>query len=169
VLVATSVGEEGLDIPSADLVIFYEPVSSEIRTIQRRGRTGRRREGEVVVLIAEGTRDEGARAAAVRKEEFMHKSVRRVGRKLARGPHTDLSNLGRFEVVRDGHSIPAAEFVLDVRERHRARLARSDDTVASEQGRQAAATLPPGNFRPTGQVGLEHFAVAADEQNVPSE
>jgi Fanconi anemia group M protein len=169
VLVATSVGEEGLDIPSADLVIFYEPVSSEIRTIQRRGRTGRRREGEVVVLIAEETRDEGARAAAVRKEEFMHKSVRRVGRKLARGPHTDLSNLGRFEVVRDGHSIPAAEFVLDVRERHRARLAQSDYTVASEQGRQAAATLPPENFRPTGQVSLEHFAVAADEQNGPSE
>lgn len=169
VLVATSVGEEGLDIPSADLVIFYEPVSSEIRTIQRRGRTGRRREGEVVVLIAEETRDEGARAAAVRKEEFMHKSVRRVGRKLARGGHTDLSNLGRFEVVRDGHSIPAAEFVLDVRERHRARLAQSDDTVASEQGRQAAATLPPENFRPTGQVSLEHFAVAADEQNSPSE
>ena len=41
VLLATSIGEEGLDIPSADLVIFYEPVSSEIRTIQRRGRTGR--------------------------------------------------------------------------------------------------------------------------------
>jgi Fanconi anemia group M protein len=169
VLVATSVGEEGLDIPSADLVIFYEPVSSEIRTIQRRGRTGRRREGEVVVLIAEGTRDEGARAAAVRKEGFMHKAVRRVGRKLAKGPHTDLSNLGRFEVVRDNGSVPAAEFVLEVREGHRARLAQSDDTVTSEQGRQAAATPSPENFRPTGQAGLEQFAVAADERNDPSE
>lgn len=36
ILVATSVGEEGLDIPSVDLVIFYEPVPSAIRTIQRR-------------------------------------------------------------------------------------------------------------------------------------
>ena len=75
VLIATSVGEEGLDIPTADLVIFYEPVPSEIRTIQRRGRTGRHRDGDVVVLIAEDTRDEGARAAALRKEENMHRAV----------------------------------------------------------------------------------------------
>ena len=78
VLLATSIGEEGLDIPSADLVIFYEPVSSEIRTIQRRGRTGRRRLGEVIVLIAEGTRDEGAKAAALRREENMQRAVHRV-------------------------------------------------------------------------------------------
>ena len=41
VLVATSVAEEGLDIPSVDKVIFYEPIPSAIRSIQRRGRTGR--------------------------------------------------------------------------------------------------------------------------------
>ncbi len=57
-IVATSIGEEGLDIPEVDLVIFYEPVPSEIRFIQRRGRTGRKREGRVIVLIAKGTRDE---------------------------------------------------------------------------------------------------------------
>src|SRR5437879_11855317 len=44
VLVATSIGEEGLDIPQVDHVVFYEPVPSEIRQIPPRGRTGRRPE-----------------------------------------------------------------------------------------------------------------------------
>jgi len=34
VVVMTSVGEEGIDIPKVDYVIFYEPVSSAIRHIQ---------------------------------------------------------------------------------------------------------------------------------------
>lgn len=59
VLVSTSIGEEGLDIPAVDKVVFYEPVSSSVRDIQRMGRTGRQEEGEVYVLIAEDTRDEG--------------------------------------------------------------------------------------------------------------
>lgn len=71
-LVATSVAEEGLDIPSTDLVVFYEPVPSMIRTIQRRGRTGRARTGRVVVLVAEGTRDERLDRSARVKEKRMH-------------------------------------------------------------------------------------------------
>ena len=46
VLVATSIGEEGLDIPRVDLVIFFEPIPSAIRSIQRRGRTGRQEKGK---------------------------------------------------------------------------------------------------------------------------
>ncbi len=57
VLVATSVGEEGLDIPDTDLIIFYEPVPSEIRTIQRRGRTGRFRPGSVKILMFQDGRE----------------------------------------------------------------------------------------------------------------
>ena len=71
VLVMSSVGEEGLDIPEVDLVIFYEPVPSAIRTIQRRGRTGRQSKGEVIVLVTKNTRDEGYRWSAHHKENKM--------------------------------------------------------------------------------------------------
>ncbi len=156
VLVATSVGEEGLDIPSADLVVFYEPVSSEIRTIQRRGRTGRRRSGEVVVLIAEGTRDESAKDSARRKEEFMHKAARRVARGLRGSPHRDLSNLSRFSVSAGNGSGSAANFVLEARERHRGELVEEDKTPA-EGVRTVKEDLPPESFRPRGQTGLDQF------------
>ncbi|MFP4005430.1 MAG: helicase-related protein [Candidatus Hadarchaeia archaeon] len=75
-LVSTSVGEEGLDIPGVDLAIFYEPVPSEIRNIQRRGRTGRSGPGRVVVLIMKGTRDEAFYWSAVHKENRMKKVLR---------------------------------------------------------------------------------------------
>ncbi|MFW5983759.1 MAG: DEAD/DEAH box helicase [Halobacteria archaeon] len=75
VLVATSVAEEGLDIPEVDLVVFYEPVPSEIRAIQRRGRTGRKRAGRVVVLIAKDTRDEAYFWSAKRKEDRMEREI----------------------------------------------------------------------------------------------
>ena len=52
-LVATSIGEEGLDIPSVDLIFFFDVVDI-IRGVQRMGRTGRARDGKVVVLATEG-------------------------------------------------------------------------------------------------------------------
>ena len=76
VLIATSVGEEGIDIPATDLVLFYEPVPSEIRSIQRKGRTGRARAGRVVVLMAKGTRDEAYYWISDRKEKTMNRQMR---------------------------------------------------------------------------------------------
>lgn len=58
VLVATRVGEEGLDIAEVNQVIFYDNVPSSVRFIQRRGRTGRKDTGKLVVLIAKNTIDE---------------------------------------------------------------------------------------------------------------
>jgi len=75
VLIASSVGEEGLDIPSVDYVIFYEPIPSEIRSIQRRGRTGRAKKGFVKVLIAKGTRDEAYLYSSKSKERKMRKII----------------------------------------------------------------------------------------------
>jgi len=74
--VATSVAEEGLSIPAVDLVIFYEPVPSEIRTIQRRGRTGRTESGRVIFLITKDTRDEWYYWSAYHKEKRMKKILK---------------------------------------------------------------------------------------------
>ncbi|MFX1563449.1 MAG: DEAD/DEAH box helicase, partial [Promethearchaeota archaeon] len=87
VLVATSVGEEGLDIQECDLVVFYEAVPSAIRLIQRRGRTGRTRPGRVIVLVALGTRDQGYYWVAIRREAQMKellKEMRKMSREIAR-------------------------------------------------------------------------------------
>jgi Fanconi anemia group M protein len=75
VVVMSSVGEEGLDIPSVDLVIFYEPVPSAIRTIQRRGRTGRHSVGRIITLVAKDTIDVAYRWSVARKEKNMYKAL----------------------------------------------------------------------------------------------
>jgi Fanconi anemia group M protein len=82
VLVGTSVTEEGLDIPKVPLVIFYEPIPSAIRTIQRRGRTGRHESGKVIVLMALETRDVGYKWSAHHKEKRMHRTLDKIKRKL---------------------------------------------------------------------------------------
>jgi ERCC4-related helicase len=103
-LVSTSVAEEGLDIPATDLVVFYEPIPDVIRTIQRRGRTGRARSGRAVVLVAEGTRDVGLNKGAVGRERRMHTMLERVQSEVAHGerlappePHRVQRVLGEFE------------------------------------------------------------------------
>jgi ERCC4-related helicase/ERCC4-type nuclease len=81
-LVATSVAEEGLDIPSTDLVVFFEPIPSEIRSIQRKGRTGRKHAGRVVILIAKGSKDEAYYWTSSRKEKIMLKTMKNLNQEL---------------------------------------------------------------------------------------
>ena len=75
VLVATSIAEEGLDIPEVNEVIFYEPVPSAIRSIQRAGRTARLMKGSLKILITKGTRDQTYHYVANAKERKMHKAI----------------------------------------------------------------------------------------------
>lgn len=84
VLIATSVAEEGLDIPSTDLVVFYEPIPSEIRVIQRRGRTGRKMPGKVIILITKGTSDEAYYWASKRREKRMRYELEFIRSKLTK-------------------------------------------------------------------------------------
>jgi len=81
VMVASSIGEEGLDIPKVDTVIFYEPVPSEIRSIQRRGRAARLKEGEVIILMTKGTKDEYYYYASKNKERKMKNILSKMQRK----------------------------------------------------------------------------------------
>lgn len=78
ILISTSVAEEGMDIPAVDLVILYEPVPSEIRMIQRRGRTGRKKMGRMMVMITEKTRDEAYYWSSIQKENKMKKHLQKA-------------------------------------------------------------------------------------------
>ncbi|PUA31601.1 MAG: hypothetical protein B9J98_05930 [Candidatus Terraquivivens tikiterensis] len=82
VLIATSIAEEGLDIPEVDHVVFYEPVPSEIRYIQRRGRTGRRVAGKVTIIIAEDTVDEAFYWSSISRAKKMRQIISQLDRKL---------------------------------------------------------------------------------------
>ncbi|MEI6058597.1 MAG: DEAD/DEAH box helicase, partial [archaeon] len=75
VIAATSIGEEGLDIPEVNEVIFYEPVPSAIRSIQRRGRTARLMPGSLKILVTKNTRDEVYHYSSKAKEKRMHKVI----------------------------------------------------------------------------------------------
>ena len=77
-LIATRVGEEGLDISEVNLVIFYDNVPSSIRFVQRKGRTGRKDKGRLIVLIAKNTIDETYYFIGKRKIE----SAKNMGNKL---------------------------------------------------------------------------------------
>ncbi len=122
VLVATSVGEEGLDIPSTDMVIFYEPVPSEIRTIQRRGRTARRRKGKVVILITKDTRDEAYYWSSKRKEKKMHKNLMRLRDDL----ETEISVGDPMDVDKKGYKVVGKKSKKNLKKEQKKKDTRED-------------------------------------------
>jgi Fanconi anemia group M protein len=75
ILLATQIGEEGLDIEETSAVIFYEPIPSAIRKIQRTGRTARTKPGKVIVLMTKDTRDEAYHWSSYHKEVKMKKML----------------------------------------------------------------------------------------------
>ena len=88
-LVSTSIGEEGLDIPEVNTVIFYEPIPSAIRAIQRAGRTARLMEGKLIILITKDTRDETFYYVSRSREKKMHKIIGEIKEKLKNGNKID--------------------------------------------------------------------------------
>jgi Fanconi anemia group M protein len=91
VLVSTSIGEEGLDLPEVAEVIFYEPVPSAIRKIQRSGRTARMHNGSLKILVTKKTRDEAYHYASISKEKRMYKAIENIKQELD-GERLDLTD-----------------------------------------------------------------------------
>jgi len=119
VLVATSVAEEGLDITECDLVIFYDVVPSEIRYIQRKGRTGRKKPGEVIILMAQGTRDEGYYWAARKKQGEMHRilgELQEISRKKFRRFDNSQTHIDKFVSQEKKERKVEFEIIVDHRE-----------------------------------------------------
>ena len=85
IICATSIAEEGLDIPEVNAVIFYEPVPSAIRKIQRTGRTARLMKGKLIILITKDTLDEIFHYTSKAKEKKMYSSIESIKKDLDKG------------------------------------------------------------------------------------
>lgn len=85
VLCATCIAEEGLDIPEVNTVIFYEPVPSAIRAIQRAGRTARLNKGKLIIMITKHTRDESFFYVSRAREKKMKTAIEGIKNDLNNG------------------------------------------------------------------------------------
>ena len=90
VICATSIAEEGLDIPEVNSVIFYEPIPSAIRSIQRRGRTARLMKGKSIVLLTLDTLDEIFYYTSMSREKRMYSSIESIKDELDSGKELKL-------------------------------------------------------------------------------
>ncbi|MEK6957557.1 MAG: DEAD/DEAH box helicase [archaeon] len=153
-LIASSVAEEGLDIPEVDLVVFYEPVPSEIRMIQRRGRTGRKSEGKAIVLMTRDTRDEAFYYASRAKERKMHSTLKQL-----QSPHAIPEKKLDSQTTLAKYSEGYAERIIiyaDTREQASSvvlRLKEMDATINVKQ-------LEVGDFILSDEVVVERKTVA---------
>jgi len=100
ILISTNIGEEGLDIPEVDLVIFYEPIPSGIRYIQRKGRTGRQSKGKIIILMARNTRDEAYHWAAFNKEKKMYGMLKKINEKISLEKQPTLESFSNNDKMR---------------------------------------------------------------------
>ena len=145
VLVATSVGEEGLDVPSASMVLFYEPVPSAIRAIQRRGRTARERSGSVHVLVANNTRDVHVLHASRNREKRMHNVLARMRLETPLGSYKirKEGKLLEFEIVDEKKTQEAIEFLESERIRLKSIEQESEHSSNQKESHTPALSSTP--------------------------
>ncbi|MBN2112411.1 DEAD/DEAH box helicase family protein [Candidatus Woesearchaeota archaeon] len=152
VLIATSVAEEGLDIPRVDLVLFYEPIPSAIRHIQRRGRTGRQEKGRVMILMTEQTRDVGYRWSAFYKEKRMYRTLEDLRGKLK----LELKPRGQTGLDKYAQEEENIKVFVDYREKGSGVVKELVDSGASVK----LEKLEAADFLLSSRVGVEYKTVS---------
>lgn len=159
VLISTSVAEEGIDIPSVDLVVLYEPVPSEIRMIQRRGRTGRTTKGRMIVLITKNTRDESFYYSSMHRERRMKKQLAN-GYKQPEKPliadDADVRMLDRKgEDLKSRNSWGENEKNLVVYVDHREAKSGVTRALSNMEATVKTVSLPVGDYQVSPHVAVE--------------
>jgi Fanconi anemia group M protein len=163
VLVATSIGEEGLDIPECGLVVFYEPAVSGIRYIQRRGRTGRKLPGKVVILVAEGTVDEYYFREGYRRARKMERILKQASEKT-------VEVVRRAERPQPGTHWPrrrveGEELAIELETEDR-KHATEPEEQEGEAREELAIELPPVQSAPTSDAVEEAKPIELEEIEV---
>jgi ERCC4-related helicase len=149
VLISTSIAEEGLDIPQVNIVIFYEPIPSAIRTIQRKGRTGRLEKGRVIILMTKHTRDEGYRWSAHHKERRMFSNLKNLKEKMYGhlNERKTQSDLTKFTAPAD----TGIKIIIDYREKG----SRVIKELVEHNVKVDLQKLNVGDFLLSSRVGVE--------------
>ncbi|XP_073845321.1 FA complementation group M isoform X2 [Musca autumnalis] len=77
ILIATSIGEEGIDVGEVDLIVCFDiSTSNPTRFVQRIGRTGRKKNGNVVMLVTEGREQQILKEVLNNKDQTNKKILR---------------------------------------------------------------------------------------------
>ncbi|XP_043283831.1 uncharacterized protein Fancm [Venturia canescens] len=80
VLISTSVGEEGLDVGEVDLIVCFDTTQvNPTRLVQRMGRTGRKRDGHIIVLATNGKEHETLKSSMSRRDSLNNKVLHSSG------------------------------------------------------------------------------------------
>lgn len=151
ILVATQVGEEGLDVAECNLVIFYDNVPSAVRFVQRKGRTGRKKEGKICVFLTKGTRDEAYYWLSRRRLRDVKKVASALSLDKKRGGPMDVF-LREGDLQQDRENLPIV--YVDTRE-----LAQFVDKLRHRGALVEVKQLDIGDFVASNEIVIERKTI----------